>query len=568
MSLNNSQVKINHLQQMITFTRGTGVEFLPVIDPSGARSAFIQTLVTGNRLDLMIPQMISHMLGKGRILLELYPNGYSHRTPYRIRHYTPDCYRVEADEYGDIAAAKYCYPYRRIEPGAPPRVKWVCLRVTPGLIEFADLDNKPNLDQEIPAQSTAKNPLGYLPYVEVLNPPPAGGELGDPDFKMVESHLQIHDEVTGGIAEKILEFCYNPLVTNKSAGELYQGMYQDSTPDQRNSVAYMSGFEMGPTAPPPRFRKLKKVFGDFEPDDRLEQLQINPIPQDHQIFAADYERQLREALGGILERGIETATESRVVYGKVAATARDKQLALFKYGICEILSFAILAEEAVFVATKGLQGIPPAGDRSVSYRVGSVFMPTADDTLKRSIVGRNLTEVGVNAKETMKWIFPEKTEAEIDMMVGSGGVPIRYLSQIMQMFSQATALTDPATGAPYVDPLTGLTIAQSFIPFILNALAYGQQFNSPPNQSGTSAERYYPAAVNAAVIRASQQRGNAEPIVSTSPLQSGGDVDRAQPIDSGPIPDPGASTRRGGGFLDLTRSPILQFFNGLSSREY
>lgn len=559
-----SQVQINHYQQMITFTRGTGVEFLPVLDQDGVRAAFLSTLITGNRLDLVIPQMISTMIGKGRFLLELYPNGYSHRVPYRIRHYAPDCYRVEHDEYGDISAAKYCYPYQTIEPGTPPRTKWACLRVTSALIEYATLDQKPNLDQETPAQSTATNPLGFVPYIEVLNPSPAGGELGESDFSRVQTHLEIHEEVTGGIVEKILEFSYNPLVTNKPANSMMVYADGDEGAIERNSVAYASGFKLG-TTPRRKHRKLKKIFGDFEPEDRLEQLQINPIPQDHIIFADQYERQLREALGGILERGIETATESRVVYGKVAATAKDKQLALFKYGICEILSFALLAEEAVFAATRGRQGLPPLGDRSVNYRVGAVFMPTAQDTLNRSIVGRNLTEIGVNAKETMKWIFPEKTEPEIDQMVGSGGIPIRYLQQVMQMFGQATGLVNPINGLPYVDPATGATIAESFIPFILNALSYGQQFNTVPNQSGGNSERFSPAAISAAIGRAQRQRGNADPVVSADDQRTPGSGSSPEPAPT--LPTPGTVTRANlPQFLDLSRSPVLQFL-GLSGRE-
>lgn len=392
--------------------------------------------------------------------------------------------------------------------------------------------------------------------MEVLNTPPAGGELGESDFSRVKTHLEIHEEVTSGIIEKILEFCYNPLVTNKPASSMF--VYGDDGATERNSAAYASGFTVGTTSPKLKHRKLKKVFGDFDPEDRLEQLQINPIPQDHIIWADQYERQLREALGGILERGIETATESRVVYGKVAATAKDKQASLFRYGLCELFSFALLAEEAVYTATRGLQGIPPMGDRSVNYRVGAVFMPTANDTLNRSIVGRNLTEIGVNAKETMRWIFPDKTEGEIDQMVGSGGIPIRYLTQVMQMFLQANqTLINPITGLPYVDPATGGTIAETFIPFILNALSYGQQFNTPPNQSGTNSERFQPSAVTAAIERVKRQRGSADPIVSTSPVQSGGNIDRA----ASPIPQPNVRTSRAlPQFFDLSRSPILQYF--------
>lgn len=568
-----SQIPLNHLQQMITFARGTGVEFLPVIDDTtGTRGAFLTTLIAGNRLDLVIPQMLAWMIREGRILLELYPNGYSHRTPYRIKAYKPGDYRLEYDAYGDISAAKYCYSYRSVEPGGKPRIKWVALRVTSLLIEFSDLDQRPDLDQEIAAQSTAPNPLGFLPYVEVLNPPPAGGELGESDFEIVRSQLEVHDEVTSGIVEKILEFSFNPLVTNKPAQSVYEGMYESGgevSAIERNSVAYASGFKISDAVRRKRHKRLRKVFGDFELEDRLEQLNINPIPQDHVLFADQYERQLREALGGILERGIETATESRVVYGKVAATAKDKQTALFKYGLCEILSLAILAEEAVYAASKGKQGIPPLGDRSVNYRVGAVFMPTTQDTLNRSIVGRNLTEIGVNAKETLKWCFPDKTETEIDQMVGSGGLPIRYLNQVMAMFTQAnTSLFNPMTQLPYVDPQTGATIAESFIPFILNALRYGLEFNSYPNQSGSDSSRFESAALNAANARIRQQRGNAEPTVR--PVANGdrtGAATNAAPIPD-PLPQPGTTVKQSPlpGFFDLSKSPILQW-TGIANRE-
>ena len=555
-----SQIRINHYQQMVTFVRGTGVEFIPALDENGVRATFLSKLISGNRLELTIPQMISHMIGKGRLLLELYPNGYSHRVPYRIRHYTPDCYRIEQDQYGDISAVKYCYSYKAVEPGSPPKLKWVCQRVTSALIESAISDNKPDLDQEIPAGvPPVENPLGYLPYVEVLNPPPAGGNLGESDFEQIQSHLDIHEQVTSGIVEKILEFCYNPLITNKSAESVYSGMYDTPTND-RNSVAHASGFSSAAAPPIRKHRKLKKVFGDFENDDRLEQLQINPVPTDHQKFSDQYEQQLREALGGILERGIETATESRVVYGKVIATAKLKQAALFKYGLCELFAMALLAEEALFIATAGRQGLPLLGDRSVNYRIGAVFMPTAQDTLQRSIVGRNLTEVGVNSKETMKWIFPDKTESEIDMMVGSGGIPIRYLTQVIQMFAQANqTLINPVNGLPYVDANTGGTIAEAFIPFILNALSYGREFTSIPNESAGNSGRFEPAAVAAAVNRA--RRGNPE-LVSRNDQQP---TRADQPVEPAVIPEPG-STSRSGGFFDLSRSPILNLFERGSGR--
>ena len=48
-----------------------------------------------------------------------------------------------------------------------------------------------------------------------------------------------------------------------------------------------------------------------------------------------------ESLGGVYEGGIETATETSIVYGKVQATAAEKQEALYTLGLCEILEMAL-----------------------------------------------------------------------------------------------------------------------------------------------------------------------------------------------------------------------------------
>ena len=62
---------------------------------------------------------------------------------------------------------------------------------------------------------------------------------------------------------------------------------------------------------------------------------------------------------------------------------------------------------------RGVVGLPE-DDRSVSYRfMGDVYEDTAFDLQQKSIVVRNMQEVrSVNSVEAIKYLFPDKTEAE------------------------------------------------------------------------------------------------------------------------------------------------------------
>ena len=55
---------------------------------------------------------------------------------------------------------------------------------------------------------------------------------------------------------------------------------------------------------------------------------------------------------------------------------------------------------------RGVVGLPEDGDRSVSYRfMGDVYEDTAFDLQQKSIVVRNMQEVGVNSVEAIKYLF-------------------------------------------------------------------------------------------------------------------------------------------------------------------
>jgi hypothetical protein len=561
-------VPFNHLTQIITFTLGTGVDFIPVKDVSNLRKRLIEQVCDRSQLDISLPSWLAQLMRKGRLLLYLRPDGRL----YQIQAYSKEDYRIEQFPDGQYSQVQVVYGYQRRNESGYLTKRWVRLRITEKLIERQEQDHRPNLDQPFTPDSVQANELGFIPCVEVLNVPPAGGKLGDGDFDQISGQIECHDDLIANVLDNLYFFSESPLVTSRDPGEIQEALYRpgDSWED-RESVAYVSGFrESGPRPSRRRQRrhKLRRIIGNIEADELFQQLNINPIPQDHLIFADQYERQLRETLGGILERGVETATESRVVYGKVAVTARYKQIALFKYGICKILSMVLLAEEALYVSSKGKIGLPFLGDRTINYRVGAVYQPTTRDVLDRSIVSRNLMRQGVNAKEALKYVFPEKSEQEIAQMVGSGGLPSEYLQDAISILQQIASLFDPATGLPLADPRTGVPLTQVILPFIVNALSYGQQFHTDAGPQSADSSAAESGALGAAPARLAKLFARRVNRVVPGNNQSA--------VELGEPPAPGITTGAegsGGGssasaisnFLNLNRSPILNWLKGLGS---
>jgi hypothetical protein len=560
-------VPFNHLTQIITFALGTGVDFIPVKDVDGMRKGLIEQVCERSQIEINSPAWLAQVMKRGRLLLYLRPDGRL----YQIHAYPKGDYRIEQQSDGQYSQVQLLYAYHQRQESGSLTPRWVRLRITANLIERQESDHKPNLDQPFTPDSVLNNDFGFIPCVEVLNPPPAGGDLGMGDFDQISGQIEVHNDLVSGILDKLYFYAESPIVTSRDPGEIQEALFKpggDSWED-RESVAYASGFrESGQKTSRSRNRrhKLRRIIGNIEPDEMFQQWDIDPIPQDHIAYAGEYERQLRETLGGILERGIETATESRVVYGKVAVTAKYKQIALFKYGICRLLSMALLAEEALYVSTGGRMGLPYMGDRTINYRVGAVYQPTTRDTLDRSIVSRNLMRQGVNAKEALKYVFPEKSEQEIAQMVGSGGLPSEYLRDAIGIVQQISTLFDPVTGLPLTDPRTGVPLVQTVLPFIINALSYGQQFYSDTRQQpqSTASAAAESGALNAAPLRLARlaaiaTRSSNGVVPANNQPASGMDAPPVPGVTTGSAPTP---TSPFSNFLNIGRSPILNWLRG------
>lgn len=563
-----------HLQQMLTFIRGTGVEFLPQFDEQNRRKSFIDGLIKVNRLTTRIKQMAIRMMKHGRLLLYLRPVGKT----YKIQDYPASQYRAYRDRNGDLESVVIIYSYKIKRNGEESRDRWVKIRLTAATIETKESDTQPDFETafspaDIPDNAPMANPLGFLPCVEILNPAPATEEEGISDFARFADKIKAHDDMVSSIIDNLYFFANSPIVTNREASEVQEAMgISNPVPGYQSvgdSQVYASGFRETINRFPMdsrkmRLKQIKRVLGGFElaEGDSIQQLQVNPVPGELVAFADRYEQNIRSMLGGTSGVGLETATETSQVFAQVQATAREKQEALFTHGICEVLEMALQAEEALFLAAGGMAGLMPVmnelgtNDRTVNWRVGEVYKPSAENLNFRSITARNLAKFfGVSPRAAIQYVFPDKSETEIDQMVGDGGFPSDYLTTAIGVFQQLAQTVDPMTMMPVTDPTTGVPLAYNVLPFIINNLNYGQQF-SPVIPDTRDSERRDLAALAGALSRVTGNAGS-----SANPLVSGNDQLPPQPGDSLPTPGSSVSTPNNlPGFLDLSRSPILNAF--------
>jgi hypothetical protein len=551
-----SLVVHNHLQQMVTFARAGGIEFVAQTDSGGVRKVFLDRLVRKNRLKTRLKGQLVRMIKGGKLLLYLRPVADG----YRIQDYASDSYRAYYDADGELDSVVIIYSYK-VQTAGQAKDCWVKLRLTKDLIDKQEGDAKPEFEQTYNTQQTLTAPiansLGFLPCVEVLNPVPASDKEGVSDFEELSARIEAHDDMTTAIVDNLDFFCRSPLLTSRAASDVSEGIGMDEL--HQGGVAYASGFRPPGQAATGRrrsSRKIKRVIGDIDEGEMFQQLAINAVPSDLLNFATGYESQLRESLGGILERSINTAAETAIVYGKVQATAAEKQEALYTLGLCEILEMAIFAEENLYVASGGAIGLPDMGDRTVNWRAAPVFVESTNDINLRTISARNLMKfVGVSAKEALKYTFPGKSDSELDVMVGDGGFPSDYLSTAIDMLQKLNQAIDPLTQMPITNPTTGLPLSSLLLPFIINNLNYGQQFSTQPNNDspGNADPNAALSAALATVARLQQPAINGLDGLGTAAVREPLEL----PAPGSTVSQPASTNPNDGGFLDFSRSPVL-----------
>ena len=355
---------------------------------------------------------------------------------------------------------------------------------------------------------TRPNTLGFVPAVEVLNKPNASGTEGEGEFDPFMEQIVLHDQIIRNVAKNI-EFFGNPtLISSRPRSDLVEA--SDAQGTFRPTISSQSGFA-GPDTPSTRVSepfgagmgsglRVPRIIANVEPSDRVGYMTPDPVSGDMNRYALLLREEIRTALGGVDEISISagaTATEIKGLMGRAQATALRKNKGFLVYGFCRLLEMMIYHQEVIFresfiaamgfnepkIPTEqteesvekyqnslrrfnkkvdeamrdalaknkvpsGVVGIPEDGDRTVSYRYqGDVYEDTAYDVNQKSIVVRNLQELGVDSIEALKYLFPDKTDSERAEMLK--GFPFRMVQQTQAAMQQFLVLLSQMLQSPH-----------------------------------------------------------------------------------------------------------------------
>ena len=352
------------------------------------------------------------------------------------------------------------------------------------------------------------NLMGFVPAVEILNKPNASGTEGEGEFDPFMEQIVLHDQIIRNVAKNI-EFFGNPtLISSRPRSDLVEA--NDAQNTFRPTISSQSGFA-GQTTPSTRVSepfgtamggglRVPRIIANIEPSDRVGYMTPDPVSGDMNRYALLLREEIRTALGGVDEISISagaTATEIKGLTGRAQATALRKNKSFLSYGFCRLLEMIIYHQEMIFresfIALSGLKvpqppkeqtpeslekyqtslsrfdakvdqairtaietgkvppgvvGLPEDGEREVSYRFqGDVYEDTAYDINQKSIVVRNLQELGVDSVEALKFLFPEKTDNERAEMLQ--GFPFRMVQQTQAAMQQFLVLLSQMLQSPH-----------------------------------------------------------------------------------------------------------------------
>ena len=359
------------------------------------------------------------------------------------------------------------------------------------------------------AANSRENTLGFIPAVEVLNKPNASGTEGEGEFDVFMEQIVLHDSLIQNIAKNI-EFFGNPtLISSRPRSDLIEA--SDAERTFRPTISSQSGFA-GRDTPSTRVSepfggsaligglRVPRIIANVEPSDRMGYMTPDPVNGDMNRYSLLLREEIRTALGGVDEISVSagaTATEIKGLMGRAQATALRKNKSFLTYGFCRLLEMILYHQERVFresfITVTGIKepappkevtaetvekyqkkqlkfskdvddairlsletnrvppgvfGLPPDGDRAVSYRFqGDVYEDTAYDLNQKSIVVRNLQELGVDSVEALKYLFPDKTDSERSEMLK--GFPFRMIQQTQGAFQQFLVLLSQVMQTPH-----------------------------------------------------------------------------------------------------------------------
>jgi len=391
-----------HLQQIDLFLWRKGIELYPLNDDDMAiRSKFLAKCWKQNRTALYLSDIWERGAKTGSVLLYTRPDGIG---GYTFSYYQHDEFEPLYDFDGKLQSVTITTTY-----GDNRHFK---LRLSATKIESWDSD-KP-IETDVP-DSELVNLYGFIPCVIIDNRPTGIGRRGKTEFCDVKNQIEAHDWDLDQVHDNFEFYGDGIFYSSRSREEMVEAGHVRS-----EGVAANQGYRP-PVARRRERVKARRIVDNIEPDEVPPTFVEPPvIPVETMQFVKRFAEEIRTALGGVAEttnlfERLVDPSVVKVIMARAICTADRRADSYLTYGICAAYENILAMAEH--------DGLLPAidGDRTILYRyLGDVFQDTPQDTLTKSIVSRNQLRMGVNVRECIRYLFPDKRDPEIDLLLKDG----------------------------------------------------------------------------------------------------------------------------------------------------
>jgi hypothetical protein len=394
-------VPLLHLQQIDLFLWRKGIEIYPLKDKEDVRQKFLADCWKKNRTSLYLSDIWERGGKTGSVLLYVRPDGQG---SYCMSYYQFEEFEPLYDGDGHLVSVTITTTYADN--------RHFRMRLSANSIEKWDSD-KP-IDSDIPDLVTP-NPYGYVPCVIIDNRPTGIGRRGKTEFCDVKNQIEAHDWQVEQVHNNLEFYGEGIFYSSRTRAEMVEAGLVQSV-----GVAEQQGYR----SPVGRSRdrvRARRVVDNIDADEVPPTFVTPPtIPTETMTFLKRFAEEIRTALGGVaettnaLERLVDPSV-IKVVMARAIATASRRAVSYLDFGICAAYEMIVAMAEHDLV-------LPVVdSDRTVLYRyLGDVFQDSSQDTLTKSIVSRNLLRLGVNVEECIRYLFPDKRDAEISQLLQDG----------------------------------------------------------------------------------------------------------------------------------------------------
>ena len=380
-------VVAEHLSQIGLYLWRKGIELLPFdqSEEEGARQ--LKRLWRFNRLESCFKDIWERGAKTGEILLYVKPldDGLA-----RIRYYDATQFDYERDDYGLKEVV--------IKPKEKDQSE---LRLTRTAI------------------GGRAHGLGRVPAVVIQNRPTQAGR-GLSEFAGYERSIERHDWLLEQLRGNVEYFGGPIFYSSRSVTELL-----DSGMVRRESISQQGGY--GEILPVSERVRVKRVVGGLEPGEEIGFATPQAVSSEAFEWVKMYEVALRRSLGGVADTVDMINIDPVSRYALAITTGEVRAREYITNGIVPAFEMAL-----------AFAGV----DLELRWRYLSQLYPdTANAQLTKSIVSRNLLRLGVNLRDSLQHIFPDKSADEITELL-EGGFAYELLSGVATVRSSFTEDAD------------------------------------------------------------------------------------------------------------------------------